>query len=121
MVENFEYIYYVETTLQITLWSEENIGLMRHIIYLAHDHATMTVEHKGSLINKNILLNEANELLELIRNLKPSLGYSLVKKKYWMIIESPCLKLEYRWNDVYDSETSRCNGLKTAIHKLADI
>jgi hypothetical protein len=112
------YKFDIETTLQVTLWSEENIGLMRHIIYFAHDHVTMTLEHRGSIKKLNLPPDEANKILMIIRGLNPTLGNPLANKKYWMTIESPCLKLEYKWNETSDEEWHQCNKLKDSIHKL---
>lgn len=114
------YSHLVETTLQILLWSEEPIGLMRHIVYISHDEINITIEHKGTLNKIKVDLDDANKILDLICELNPVLGNSLNKSRYWMTIESPCLKLEYKWHDPNDMGMLTCNSLKNFIHQLGN-
>lgn len=112
------YNHLIETTLELVIWSDESIGLKRHSVYITHSDAIMTIEHKGSLLKYKISIDDANKIIDLIQNLNPCLGNSIQHHRYWMTINSPCLKLEYRWNNPNDLELSNCNELREYIYKL---
>ena len=112
------YNHLIETTLEVVLWSEEAKGLMRHIVYISHKDAILTIEHKGALLKYNISLEDANNILDLIKLLSPSLGNPIQKHRYWMTINSPCLKLEYKWNNPNDTEFHACNSVREFVFQL---
>ncbi len=116
-MKNFEYDFRVDTPLNIAVWCEDALlGLTRYRAHIAHDGASFTEERKGYENKINLTLREANHLLSLICKLNPKLGNPVHDTQYWMQIESPSIKLEYKWageDEYFENLTNIKNWMKS--------